>query len=101
MTASTSPRTSVAGLAALVPLEAGQIASPEYGAVHAPSREPTAGYHRVAHARADSVDLVVEFLLSRRPAHAWRAVRDHHQGRWAHRFVPALEHAAAGFRRTW
>ncbi|WP_446042250.1 hypothetical protein [Streptomyces sp. SID1121] len=107
--------TPVVELAFPAPLETGQIASLEYEVVYAPLREPVTEYRRVAHARADNVDLVVEFPPSRRPAHVWWTVWDHHRGGTVlgetpvalspdgsvHRFVPALEHAAAGFRWAW
>ncbi|MFE3581208.1 hypothetical protein [Streptomyces vinaceus] len=96
-------------------LAAGQIASLEYEVAYAPRLGPVTEYRRVAHARADNLDLVVEFPLSLRPARVWWATWDDHQGGSAlsesparlaadgsvHRFVPALEHAAAGFRWTW
>ncbi|MFD7631044.1 hypothetical protein ACFV7Q_34315 [Streptomyces sp. NPDC059851] len=82
---------------------------------YAPDCRPVTEYRRVAHARADNVDLVVEFPACPRPVRVWWATWDDHQGgavlsesptRSApdgsvHRFVPALEHAAAGFRWTW
>ncbi|WP_353945420.1 hypothetical protein ABII15_30175 [Streptomyces sp. HUAS MG91] len=107
--------TPVVELAFPAPLAAGQIASLEYEVGYAPGRAPTTEYRRVAHARADNVDLVVEFAPARRPARLWWATWDHHRGGTpltetpaalsadgsAHRFVPALEHAAAGFRWAW
>ncbi|MFG2336482.1 hypothetical protein [Streptomyces yangpuensis] len=107
--------TPIVELAFPAPLATGQIASLEYEVVYAPLREPVTEYRRVAHARADNVDLVVEFPPSRRPARVWWTVWDHHRDGTVlgetpvavssegsvHRFVPALEHAAAGFRWTW
>ncbi|MFF4421113.1 hypothetical protein ACFY04_10055 [Streptomyces sp. NPDC001549] len=107
--------TPVVELAFPAPLEAGQIASLEYEVVYAPLREQVTEYRRVAHARADNVDLVVEFPPSPRPARVWWATWDHHRDGTllsetpvalaldgsVHWFVPALEHAAAGFRWIW
>ncbi|MEU6314694.1 hypothetical protein [Streptomyces sp. NPDC047014] len=97
------------------PLEAGQIVSLEYELGYGPGRGPVTEYRRVAHARADNVDLVVEFPATARPARLWWATWDHHRDGAplsespaalspdgsVHRFLPALEHAAAGFRWTW
>ncbi|WP_051774189.1 hypothetical protein [Streptomyces sp. NRRL S-237] len=107
--------TPVVELAFPASLAAGQIASLEYEVVYGPFRERVTEYRRVAHARADNVDLVVEFPPVPRPARVWWATWDHHRdgtvlgqtpvalGRdgSVHRFVPALEHAAAGFRWAW
>ncbi|WP_328863831.1 hypothetical protein [Streptomyces virginiae] len=107
--------TPVVELAFPAPLAAGQIASLEYEVVYGSFRERVTEYRRVAHARADNVDLVVEFPSAPRPARVWWATWDHHRDGTVlgetpvalardgsvHRFVPALEHAAAGFRWAW
>ncbi|MFD7781995.1 hypothetical protein ACFV4Q_02635 [Streptomyces nojiriensis] len=107
--------TPIVELAFPTPLEAGQIVSLEYEVVYGAIREPVTEYRRVAHARAENVDLAVEFPPSRRPARVWWTVWDHHRDGTVlgetplalspdgsvHRFVPALEHAAAGFRWAW
>ncbi|MFG2617228.1 hypothetical protein ACGFXC_06355 [Streptomyces sp. NPDC048507] len=97
------------------PLAAGQIVSLEYEVAYGPGPRPATEYRRVAHARAENLDLVVEFPRRLRPRRVWWSTWDDHaDGRLlsrspaplapdgsVHRFVPALEHAAAGFHWTW
>jgi hypothetical protein len=74
-----------------------------------------AEYRQVAHARADNVDIVVQFDPASHPRRIWWAVWDNYRGGTlleqqlaslgsdgcAHRFLPSLEDAAAGFRWEW
>ncbi|MFD7028749.1 hypothetical protein ACFWAR_12020 [Streptomyces sp. NPDC059917] len=96
------------------PLRQGQVASLEYDVRFDPG-DPAVEYRRVAHARAENVDIVVEFDPGRPPRKLWWAVWDDHSGgrvlfeepvdfddtTAVHRFLPSLENAAAGFRWTW
>ncbi|MFJ6755159.1 MULTISPECIES: hypothetical protein [unclassified Streptomyces] len=97
------------------PLRQGQVASLEYDVRFDPGQAPAVEYRRVAHARAQNVDIVVEFDPGRPPSKLWWAVWDDHSGgrvlfeeqvgfedaSAVHRFLPSLENAAAGFRWTW
>ncbi|MGS2641083.1 hypothetical protein [Streptosporangium sp. LJ11] len=98
------------------PLREGQVASLEYEVSFRPGTgDADLEYRRVAHARADNVDIVVQFDPGRRPHRLWWTIwDDHRDGKviveepaaldrdaCVHRFVPYLEHAAAGFRWTW
>jgi len=96
-------------------LRRGQIASLEYQVEFEASADITCEYRRVAHARADNVDIVVQFHQSQLPSRLWWAIWDDykdgdvlgqeevsldHDG-CVHRFVPYLENAAAGFCWKW
>lgn len=96
-------------------LRRGQIASLEYQVAFRSDADITCEYRRVAHARADNIDIVVQFHRQRLPASAWWTVWDDYkdgnvlgQERVSpdsdgciHRFVPHLENAAAGFCWKW
>jgi hypothetical protein len=72
-------------------------------------------YRRVAHARADNVDIVIQFHPGQLPRRLWRTVWDDHKDGnvlrreeahldphgCVHRFVHYLENAVAGFNWTW
>jgi hypothetical protein len=97
------------------PLAVGQVGSLEYRANFAPSSGVVTEYRQVAHARADNVDIVIQFHRSRLPRTIWWAVWDDYRGGTvlneqtanldsdgcAHRYLPYLENAAAGFRWEW
>jgi hypothetical protein len=97
------------------PLPVGQVGSLEYQADFAPGSSVMTEYRQVAHARADNVDIVVQFHDKRLPHRVWWTVWDDYRdgtvlaeqpvtldpdGR-AHRYLPYLENAAAGFRWEW
>jgi hypothetical protein len=96
-------------------LRRGQIASLEYQVEFGPGTDIACEYRRVAHARADNVDIVVQFHRSQLPSRLWWTIWDDykdgnvlgqeevtldHDG-CIHRFVPYLENAAAGFCWKW
>lgn len=97
------------------PLRAGEVTSLEYRVAFAQDGGVSHEYRRVAHARTENVDIVVEFDPGRRPARLWWTVWDDYRGgrvleeeavtldreSRVHRYVPALENAAVGFRWTW
>jgi hypothetical protein len=72
-------------------------------------------YRRVAHARTHNVDIIVQFHPQRLPRQVWWAAWDDYRDgtvlhqepvtldaeHRAHRFVPYMENAAAGFRWVW
>jgi hypothetical protein len=97
------------------PLPVGQVGSLEYQADFAPGSGVMTEYRQVAHARADNVNIVVQFHHNRLPRRVWWTVWDDSQdgtaiaeqpvtldpdGR-AHRYVPYVENAAVGFRWEW
>lgn len=97
------------------PLQPGQIASLEYQAAFGPRSGTAAEYRQVAHARADNVDIVVQFHDTRNPRKIWWAIWDDYRDgsileqeavsldsdSCAHRYLTYLENAAAGFRWEW
>ncbi|MBO2459705.1 hypothetical protein [Actinomadura violacea] len=97
------------------PLCRGQVASLEYDVEFEAQAGPALEYRRVAHARCENVDIVVEFSPEHRPGRVWWTVWDDFRGGTvlhqepavldaegcAHRFVPFLENAAVGFRWAW
>lgn len=97
------------------PLRRGQVTSLEYMADFGPRSGIAIDYRQVAHARAENVDIVVQFHQAARPRKLWWSVwDDYRQGRildqetvsldddgCAHRYLPYLENAAAGFRWAW
>lgn len=97
------------------PLAVGQVGSFEYQANFAAGSGVVTEYRQVAHARADNVDIVIQFHRSRLPRSIWWAVWDDYRGGTvlneqkanldsdgcAHRYLPYLENAAAGFRWEW
>jgi hypothetical protein len=97
------------------PLPAGQVASLEYQASFGPSASVVTEYRQVAHARANNVDIVVQFSHERLPRQVWWAIWDDHHGGTilaehpvpldpggrVHRYLPYLENAAVGFRWEW
>jgi hypothetical protein len=97
------------------PLSVGEVGSLEYQARFGPESSPATEYRQVAHARASNVDIVVQFHRKRLPRSIWWTIWDDYRdgtilaehpahldsaGR-AHRFLPYLENAAAGFRWEW
>ena len=97
------------------PLRPGQIASLEYQAAFGPRSGTVAEYRQVAHARADNVDIVVQFHDARHPRKIWWGIWDDYRDgsileqeavsldsdSCAHRYLTYLENAAAGFRWEW
>jgi hypothetical protein len=97
------------------PLRLGQIASLEYKVKFVPDADIAREYRRVAHARADNVDIVVQFHPQRIPEQVWWAVWDDFKDGnvleqeeafldsdgCVHRFVPYIKDAAAGFFWKW
>jgi len=97
------------------PLSMGQVGSLEYQANFAPGATVVTEYRQVAHARAENVDIVVQFHRARLPRGVWWAVWDDYRGGsvlaeqvvsldsdgCVHRYLPYLENAAAGFRWEW
>jgi hypothetical protein len=97
------------------PLQPGQVTSLEYRAEFGPGSGIAVEYRQVAHARADNVDIVVQFDSTHFPRNVWWTVWDDYRGgcildqeavsldadACAHRYVPYLENAAAGFRWDW
>lgn len=97
------------------PLGLGQIASLEYQVEFTPEADVAREYRRVAHARADNVDIVVQFDRRRPPVQVWWAIWDDYKDGnllgqqealldrdgCVHRFIPHLENAAAGFLWNW
>ena len=93
----------------------GQIASLEYQVEFTPDADIAHEYRRVAHARADNVDIVVQFDRRWPPNQVWWAVWDDYKDGnllgqqeafldrdgCVHRFVPYIENAAAGFFWKW
>jgi hypothetical protein len=102
-------------IALSTPLSLGQVASLEYDVEFFADLGVTTEYRRVAHARADNVDIVVQFDWERMPRQVWWTVWDDFHGGQilsqepvipdregcVHRFLPYLENAAAGFRWSW
>jgi hypothetical protein len=96
-------------------LRRGQIASLEYQVEFRPDADIACEYRRVAHARADNVDIVVQFHRSQLPDQLWWTTWDDYKDgnvlgqeevsldpdACIHRFVPYLENAAAGFCWKW
>jgi hypothetical protein len=96
-------------------LQRGQIASLEYQVEFRPDADIASEYRRVAHARADNVDIVVQFHRSQLPDRLWWTIWDDHKDGnvlgqeevsldpdgCVHRFVAYLENAAAGFCWEW
>ncbi|MEV4677091.1 MULTISPECIES: hypothetical protein [Actinomadura] len=96
------------------PLRAGQVTSLDYQ-VAFEGDDLACEYRRVAHARTENVDIVVQFHPERRPLRLWWTVWDDYRGghvlseetvvldreHRVHWFVPTMENAAAGFRWTW
>jgi hypothetical protein len=97
------------------PLTVGQVGSLEYQANFGPGTSVVTEYRQVAHARAHTVDIVVQFHPRRLPGTVWWAVWDDYRGGSilaeevvrldrdgrAHRHIPYLENAAVGFRWEW
>lgn len=97
------------------PLRRGQVAALEYQVGFRPDADITCEYRRVAHARADNVDIVVQFHRSQLPDRLWWTIWDNYKDGnvlgqeevsldpdgCIHRFVPYLENAAAGFYWKW
>jgi len=102
--------TPVVEIALSAPLRAGQVASLEYDVLFADDPGQSVEYRRVAHVRAENVDIRVQF--DQRPEQIWWTVWDDYQNGeivytepaaldvddCAHRYVPYLENSAAGFR---
>jgi hypothetical protein len=96
-------------------LQRGQIASLEYQVRFRPDADIACEYRRVAHARADNVDIVVQFDNQHLPTRAWWTVWDDYKDGnvlgqeevspdsdgCIHQFIPYLENAAAGFCWKW
>jgi len=96
-------------------LRRGQIASLEYQVEFKPDADIAREYRRVAHARTDNLDIVVQFPLQQLPARAWWTIWDDYKDGnilgqeevspdsegCIHRFIPHLENAAAGFCWDW
>lgn len=92
-----------------------QIASLDYQVEFRPDADIAREYRRVAHARADNLDIVVQFDQQQLPARAWWTIWDDYKDGnilgqeevspdsegCIHRFIPHLENAAAGFRWNW
>jgi hypothetical protein len=97
------------------PLSVGQVGSLEYQANFPPGSGAVTEYRQVAHARANNVDIVVQFHRARLPTRVWWAVWDDYRGGrilaeepvdldsdgCVHRYLPYLENAAVGFRWEW
>jgi hypothetical protein len=97
------------------PLPMGQVGSLEYQANFGPDASVVTEYRQVAHARADNVDIVVQFDHKRMPRQVWWAIWDDYRDgtvlaeqpvtldpdRRVHRYLPYLENAAVGFRWEW
>ncbi|MFI6904490.1 hypothetical protein ACIBKY_24740 [Nonomuraea sp. NPDC050394] len=76
---------------------------------------PDTEYRRVVNARAQNIDIVVQFHPKRLPSRLWWSAWDHYRDGdvleeelvtldaecRAHRFLPYMENAAAGFRWEW
>jgi hypothetical protein len=96
-------------------LRRGQIASLEYQVEFSRDADVASEYRRVAHARADNVDIVIQFHPGQLPRRLWWTVWDDHKDGnvlrreeahldpdgCVHQFVPYLENAVAGFNWTW
>ncbi len=96
-------------------LRRGQIASLEYQVEFSRDADIANEYRRVAHARADNVDIVIQFHPDELPRRLWWSVWDGHKDGnvlsreeahldpdgCVHRFVPYLENAVAGFNWAW
>jgi len=97
------------------PLPVGRVSSLAYQAKFAPGSGVATEYRQVAHARAEHVDIVVQFHQKHLPRSVWWAVWNDHRGGAvldeqlisldtggrAHRHLPSLENAAVGFRWEW
>jgi len=97
------------------PLFAGQTTSLQYDFEFGPNCGRSTDYRRVAYARTDNVDLVVQFDPSHPPHRLWWAIWDDHRGGTllheepavldgegsVHWFLRYLENAAVGFRWDW
>jgi len=97
------------------PLRRGQITSLEYRVDFRDDADIACEYRRVAHARADNVNIVIQFHPQQLPRRLWWSVWDDHRGGnvlarqevfldqdgCVHQFVPYLENAAAGFAWKW
>jgi hypothetical protein len=96
-------------------LRRGQIASLEYRVEFRPDADIASEYRRVVHARADNIDIVVQFHRGQLPDRLWWTIWDDYKDGnvlgqeevsldpdgCIHRFVPHLENAAAGFHWKW
>ncbi|MET0134572.1 MAG: hypothetical protein ABW215_13395, partial [Kibdelosporangium sp.] len=96
------------------PLAAGQVASLDYEVTFPVGSASTTEYRRVASGRTENVDIAVVFDPGHQPRSVWWTHWDDYQAgqivheeratldaeTTAHRFVPYLENAAAGFRWT-
>jgi hypothetical protein len=96
-------------------LQRGQIAPLEYEVEFSQDAEVASEYRRVAHARADNVDIVIQFHPGQLPRRLWWTVWDDHTDGnvlrreeahldldgCVHRWVPYLENAVAGFNWAW
>ena len=96
-------------------LRRGQVASLEYRVDFRADADTACEYRRVAHARADNVDIVIQFHQQQLPCRVWWSVWDEYkdgnvlgqrevfldQDGCVHQFVPYLENAAAGFNWKW
>lgn len=105
----------VVEIALSTPLRKGLVGSLEYAAEFGPSSDIAIEYRQVAHARADNVDIRVQFNRAAHPRRIWWTIWDDYrdgsildqeavcldQDGCAHHFIPYLENAAAGFRWHW
>lgn len=105
----------VVEIALSVPLRKGFVGSLGYAAEFGASSEIAVEYRQVAHARADNVDITIQFDQAAHPRRIWWVVWDDYRGGGildqeavcldqdgcAHHFVPYLKNAAAGFRWDW
>jgi hypothetical protein len=96
-------------------LAAGQVASLDYEVRFSETSARATEYRRVANARAENVDITVVFQGQHQPRALWWTHWDDYKAghvvheelvtldaeNTAHRFVPYLENAAAGFRWIW
>ncbi|MCK2218368.1 hypothetical protein MF672_031925 [Actinomadura sp. ATCC 31491] len=106
---------SVATIALSVSLSEGESTSFEYQRNFHPSADVDTEYRRLVNARTQNIDFVVQFHSLHLPRRVWWAVWDDYQGgqvveqmpvaldlqHRAHRFLPYMENAVAGFRWTW
>ncbi|GAA4082600.1 hypothetical protein [Nonomuraea soli] len=97
------------------PLLTGEDTVVEYRRTFLPQGEPDTEYRRVFHARAESVSIMVQFHGERLPRYTWWSTWDHYRAgtlvaeepvaldslHRVHRYFPALENVATGFRWAW
>ncbi|MFV2178321.1 hypothetical protein ACFHW2_40895 [Actinomadura sp. LOL_016] len=97
------------------PLRRGQVTSLEYELEFEPGANASQEYRRVAHARCENVDIVVQFDPVRVPRAVWWTIwNDYRKGevlfrepaaldreQCVHRFLPYLENSAVGFCWAW